>query len=188
MYDEIHQALPDVETSEELLMSTLLLGFVAFLPNNGQPHNTAAAIVAPSETTADSNHHTSPLLRKSNHRCPGKAPGRPPTVIRTLLCVPLEKTLQRHWVSANSPGAQSPKQTTAWKAHCSASKVLLNLSHFSFYYLAFLKAYTHNRKILFTNDRCLPSQHVCKIDHALIKLLLHCRDNQWNAVYIIDNT
>lgn len=32
MYDEIHRALPDVEALEELLMSTLLLGFVAFLP------------------------------------------------------------------------------------------------------------------------------------------------------------
>ena len=95
MYDEIQQALPDVEALEELLMSTLLLGFVAFLLNDGQPH-TAAAIVAPSETTADSNHHTSPLLRKSNHSCPGKVPGRPPTVIHTLLCVPSEKTLQRH--------------------------------------------------------------------------------------------
>ena len=32
MYDEIHWALPDVEALEELLMSTLLLRFVAFLP------------------------------------------------------------------------------------------------------------------------------------------------------------
>ena len=77
MHDEIHRALPDVEALEELLMSTLLLGFVAFLPK--QDSHTVAAIVALSETPADSNHHTSPL--KSNHSRPGKAPACPPTVI-----------------------------------------------------------------------------------------------------------
>ena len=41
--------------------------------------HTVAAIVALSETPADSNHHTSPL--KSNHSRPGKAPACPPTVI-----------------------------------------------------------------------------------------------------------